>query len=203
MPVKQIVILLFLSSVFIGNAQVDPKIITSPIYKNNKPRIYMEKMLGEVNGAYYVLYSTEPVKTSTLPTLYLGMLDITDMHLIKSKKLITDSPNNASKYKNLLLEKYLLTRNGLLFFFDGQGENGYRDIYLGTFDLNLSLKKDFEKVLTYDPSEREFVGLTNNNYPNIVLTTLNLVGKDETQFIEYKFKPSWKRRNTIHRVQRN
>ena len=81
----------------------------------------MEKMLGEVNGAYYVLYSTEPVKTSTLPTLYLGMLDITDMHLIKSKKLITDSPNNASKYKNLLLEKYLLTRNGLLFFFDGQG----------------------------------------------------------------------------------
>ena len=186
MPVKQIVILLFLSSVFIGNAQVEPKIITSPIYKNNKPRIYMEKMLGEVNGAYYVLYSTEPVKTSTLPTLYLGMLDITDMHLIKSKKLITDSPNNASKYKNLLLEKYLLTRNGLLFFFDGQGENGYRDIYLGTFDLNLSLKKDFEKVLTYDPSEREFVGLTNNNYPNIVLTTLNLVGKDETQFIEYK-----------------
>lgn len=186
MFLKHVLSILFVSSLIFGYAQVDPEVVTSPIYKNNKPRIYIEKMLGEVNGVYYVMYSTEPVKTSTLPTLHLGMYDVEDMHLIKSKKLISDNPEVEKRYKNFLLEKYILTKNGILFFFDARSSSGDRDIYLGTYDLNLNTKKEFEKVLSYDPGERSFVGLTNNNYPNIVLATINYVGKNETQFIEFK-----------------
>ena len=186
MILKHFLSLLFTSTLFIGNAQVDPKVVTSPIFKNSKPRIYLEKMLGEVDGTYYVMYSTEPVRTSTLPTLYIGMYGVGDMHLTRSKKLVSDSKENIERYKTFLLDKYLLSKEGLLFFFDNRGSGGNRDIYLGTFDLNLNANKSFEKILTYDPSERDFVGLTNSNYPNIVLATMNHVGKNESQFIEFK-----------------
>lgn len=186
MFLKQLITLLLFCSLYTGFSQTDPKVITSPIYEHKNPRIYVQEMLGEENGIYYVLYSTQPVKTSTLPSLYIGMYANEDMHLIRSQKLIPDNPDDQKRYKNFLLEKYLLTKNGLIFFFENKIDKVTRDVYLGTFDLNLNSKKDFEKVLTYDPSQREFIGLANSNYSNTVLATINYVGKDESQFLEFK-----------------
>jgi|TARA_B110000879_G_scaffold33629_1_gene46238 hypothetical protein len=186
MFLKQLITVLFFCSLYTSFSQTDPKVITSPIYEHKNPRIYVQEMLGEENGIYYVLYSTQPVKTSTLPSLHIGMYANEDMLLIRSQKLIPDNPDDPQRYKNFLLEKYLLTKNGLIFFFDNKRDKGTRDVYLGTFDLNLNSKKDFEKVLTYDPSQREFIGLANSNYSNTVLATINYVGKDESQFLEFK-----------------
>lgn len=186
MFLKQLITLLLFCSLYTGFSQTDPKVITSPIYEHKNPRIYVQEMLGEENGIYYVLYSTQPVKTSTLPSLHIGMYANEDMHLIRSQKLIPDNPDDQKRYKNFLLEKYLLTKNGLIFFFDNKIDKVTRDVYLGTFDLNLNSKKDFEKVLTYDPSQREFIGLANSNYSNTVLATINYVGKAESQFFEFK-----------------
>ena len=145
MFLKQLITLLLFCSLYTGFSQTDPKVITSPIYEHKNPRIYVQEMLGEENGIYYVLYSTQPVKTSTLPSLYIGMYANEDMHLIRSQKLIPDNPDDQKRYKNFLLEKYLLTKNGLIFFFENKIDKVTRDVYLGTFDLNLNSKKDFEK----------------------------------------------------------
>lgn len=181
-----VALFLFLSF-FMGNAQVDPKMVTSPVYKHNKPRIYMEEMLGEVNGVYYVMYSTAPVKVSTLPTLYINMYDKEDMTLIKTKPLIDQNNKNLrKKYKDFTLNNYLITKNGLQFFFKKKGKKGIRDIYLGTYDLKLNAQKQFEKVLNYNSNDRRFVSLANSNYPNTILATMNYADDGEKLFIEYK-----------------
>ncbi len=183
---KHFLVVLFCSSFLFTNAQVDPKVVTSPIYKHKKPRIYMEEMLGEVDNIVYMLYSTMPVKASTLPSLTIKMYDKEDMHLIKSKELIPDNPNLQKKYKDFTLYDYVITKKKILFFFKDIGKKGARTIYLGTYDLNLNQKKTFTKVLSYNSRERKFVGLANGTYPNILLTTMNYASEGEKLFIEYK-----------------
>lgn len=183
------VALFLLLGFFMGNAQVDPEIISSPVFKHKKPRMLFNDALGEQNGAYYVLYNRTGGKAqaSALPSLTIKIYDKEDMSLIKSANLIDiNNKSLVKKYKDYRLYDFQLSKNGVQLFFIKDGKKSIYDVYSSTYDLNLNPIMGVEKVSTFDWKERKFSTLTNDSYPNTILIKSNYPEGDEDLFLEFK-----------------
>lgn len=183
---KSLISSILILATLVGFAQRDYEVITSPIYKHNKPRIYAEDVLGVAEGMMYVMFSTKAVKVATADEFFVKMYDKEDLGFVKSAALMSETRMSEKKLKNLYYYDHVITNKGLLFFFRMDGKKGMVDVYLATYDLNLNLTKDLTRVMTYNEKESRFFGLSDGNYPNLAMVTLNKAKNDEDLFLEYK-----------------
>lgn len=183
---RKLLLLLLISICFSGFAQEDPEFVTSPTYIHNKPRLYNEGIFGEQNGVVYVIYSTEPVKATTMTNMSVKMYDKEDMTLVKTATLLPSNKVNDKKYEDFTLYDQVITSKEILFFFKKYGKKGQTDVYLTTYTLDMKQKRDIERVASYNYKETSFVGLAHGSYPNIVLAKMNKAKKNEKMHIEYQ-----------------